>query len=269
MTNIIERYTWEDSLIEAETQGIISAGAVNMCLRLAKAINWKPGNKRKGQPSGLYWKNEEALKAVNSSRATYFRYRKSLFEAGFFIEVNGNLIPQLPVLSQTDTDQSHIETMESQIETEESQTDTPYSEDTYSENVLSEDKDNDAAVPAASKESDIKDETKEYEGTKDADSSPLSTVVTDSPLSSEKETRPVNSLFAEKRAALVNSRTTEAENIEAILSSSEYEEEARRKYNDPNHRPDRTGSLRARWCVIEAIPEPAAIKRTGIDSEEW
>ncbi|MGY4959878.1 hypothetical protein [Streptomyces sp. 900105245] len=266
MTNIIERYTWEDSLIEAETQGIISAGAVNMCLRLAKAINWKPGNKRKGQPSGLYWKNEEALKAVNSSRATYFRYRKSLFEAGFFTEVNGNLIPQIPVLSQTDTDQSHIETKESQIETEESQTDTPYSEDTYSEDVSSDK--NNAAVPAAGKEADNKDETKEDEETKTVDS-PLSSVVTDSPLPSEKKTRPVKSLFVEKRAALVEARATEADEIEVILSSSEHEAKARKKFNDPNHRPGMVGALRARWCVTDSIPEPVAVKKTGIDSEEW
>lgn len=139
MTNIIERYTWEDAVIEAETLGLLSAGAVNLCLRLARAINWKPGNKRKGMPSGLYWKNEDALKAVNSSRATYYRYRKELFDAGFFIDINSNLIPQIPNLSQVETTDSQSETTLSQSETKDSQLDNPYSEDTYSDNLCRED----------------------------------------------------------------------------------------------------------------------------------
>jgi len=130
---IIERYTWEDAVIEAERQGLISAGAVNMCLRLAKAINWVPTNRRKGQPSGLYWKNEEALQSVGSSRATYYRYREELFKAGLFTEDRGNLIPLVPDLSQPETNESQPETGKSQPETDLSQPDNPYSEDTYSE----------------------------------------------------------------------------------------------------------------------------------------
>lgn len=128
MNELVQRYTWEDAVIEAESLGLLPAGAVNLCLRLARAINWVPAD---GRPSGLYWKNETALKSVNSSKATYHRYRQQLFDAGFFVEVKGNLLPQIPELSQ-------IETVESQIETTESQLDSPYSEDTYSEDLLSE-----------------------------------------------------------------------------------------------------------------------------------
>ncbi|MEL5958053.1 hypothetical protein AADR41_25400 [Streptomyces sp. CLV115] len=120
-------------------------------------------------------------------------------------------------------------------------------------------------------------ETRKDEGTKDVDSSPLSSVVTDSPLSSmEKDAaepgavvKKTRSLFAGKKAELLEGRSTEAEEVEVILGSSEHEAEARRKFNDPNHRPDMAGALRARWCVTDSIPEPVAVKKTGIDSEEW
>lgn len=133
---IVQRYTWEDALIKAESLGLLPTGAVNMCLRLAKEINWVPKN---GGPSELRWKNEDALKSVNSSRATYFRYRRVLFETGFLTERNGNLLPLVPDLSHIETVQSQVETNESHIETPESQVDTPYSEDTYTVDVLSED----------------------------------------------------------------------------------------------------------------------------------
>lgn len=135
----IDRYVWEDALIKAESLGLLPPGAVNLALRLASAITWKPkGNK----PSGLYWKNEDALASVGASRATYFRYRQSLFETGFLTDEDNNLIPQVPDLSQIETDresqesqietnESHIETEQSQIETTESQIDTPYTVDTF------------------------------------------------------------------------------------------------------------------------------------------
>lgn len=122
----LQRYEWEDALIAAELDGYLPAGAVNMALRLAKAITWK----KNGTPE-LRWKNQTACESVGVSRATYFRYRKSLFETGFFTEVKGNLVPHLPDLSQIEIGQSHIETKDSQIETPESQFDTPYTVDTY------------------------------------------------------------------------------------------------------------------------------------------
>jgi len=134
--NKVQRYEWEDSILKAERLDLIPAPSVNLALRLAHAINWVPKDKR---VSGLYWDNESALKQVGSSRSTYFRVKGPLFEYGFFIQVKGNLIPQVPDLSQYETeesqvgtDESHIETDQSQVETEESQSDTPYTVDTYS-----------------------------------------------------------------------------------------------------------------------------------------
>lgn len=132
----MNRYDWEDALIDAQTAGRIPNGALLVALKLARAINWKPkGNK----PAGLYWKNEEALESVGSSRASYFKHRKSLVETGFFTQENGNLLPTIPEKSLVETEKSPVETTESLVETEKSLGDNPLSEDTCSEDVLSED----------------------------------------------------------------------------------------------------------------------------------
>ena len=131
----VQRYTWEDALIDAQASKVISNGALLVALKLSKAINWNP---TKRQQPGLYWKNEDALKAVGSSRASYFKHRQSLFETGFFTEVNGNLIPTLPQ-SLVETTQSSVETSQSLVETEKSLGDNPFSEDILSEDICSED----------------------------------------------------------------------------------------------------------------------------------
>lgn len=135
MTTKVQRYEWEDSLLKAERLGLLPAPSVNMALRLAHAINWVP---KANKPAGLYWDNESALKQVGSSRSTYFRVKGPLFEHGFFIQVKGNLIPQVPDLSHFETDQSQVETVESQVETPESQCDTPFTVDTFTDNSLSD-----------------------------------------------------------------------------------------------------------------------------------
>lgn len=155
MNNKVERYSWEDALIEAQARGLIKNGALLLALKLAKAINWKP---KGGKPSGLYWKNAEALRDVGASRSTYFEHRKSLVETGFLTEIGGNLIPMVPDLSLVETVQegieslpetseSVLETEQSVVETPESVVETPYSEDIYSEDSLSEDDSKDVAVP--------------------------------------------------------------------------------------------------------------------------
>lgn len=130
----LQRYEWEDALIAAELDGILAAGAVNMALRLAKAITWK----RNGKPE-LRWKNQAACESVGVSRATYFRHRRSLFETGFLTEVRGNLVPQLPDLSQIEPVQSQSEMEQSQVDTDESQSDNPYTVDTYTGNSFTVD----------------------------------------------------------------------------------------------------------------------------------
>lgn len=115
-------------------QGLIPNGALLLALKLARVINWCPKDNR---PSGLYWKNEEALKAVGASRANYFKHRGILFQLGFFTEIGGNLIPQVPELSLLETEQSSLETIKSLVGTRKSPVDNPYSEDTFSEDVLS------------------------------------------------------------------------------------------------------------------------------------
>ncbi|WP_328496768.1 hypothetical protein OHS59_31720 [Streptomyces sp. NBC_00414] len=254
MTQHIERYTWEDRLIEAETLGLLPSGAVNMCLRLAKAINWKPGNHRKGMPSGLYWANEEALKEVNSSRATYFRYRKILFDVGFFTEIKGNLIPLLPVLSQIETGESHIETGESQ-------TDTPYSEDTYTEDSSTEDtkSEKNAAVPAAI-EAREETEAKEEKGSS-----------VDSPLPSIDDASSLPLIENDAAGTADDDEEYEIElspEIVGVLDGSTWPAKARSFFFDPDFQKDKkTPEERARWAGFYADAELEKIEKERANAE--
>lgn len=143
MNKRVERYAWSDALVQAQADRHIKNGALLLAMKLAKAINWKP---KDGRPAGLYWKNKDALANVGASRATYFEHRKALFDLGFFIEIGGNLIPQLPNLSLLETEQSAVQTSQSALETDESALKTPESAlhnplsvDTFSEDVLCDD----------------------------------------------------------------------------------------------------------------------------------
>lgn len=131
----MNRYDWEDALIDAQTAGLIPDGALLVALKLARAINWNPKDKR---PAGLYWKNQDAFDHVGVSRATFYRHQKSLLETGFLTTKGRNLLPAIPEKSQIETEESQVETVESHIETPESQLDNPFSEDTFSEEVCSE-----------------------------------------------------------------------------------------------------------------------------------
>jgi hypothetical protein len=135
MMEVIKRYEWEDSLIEAHRVGLIENGALLVALKLAKAIHWAPV----GKPSGLYWANTQALEAVGAGRSTFYRHRSDLFKAGFFKEEKGNLIPLIPDLSSIETATSQAETDESPVETAESPGGKTYSEDTYTDKEYSED----------------------------------------------------------------------------------------------------------------------------------
>ena len=142
----VQRYTWEDALIDAQTAGVIPNGALLVALKLSKAINWSPKDKR---APGLYWKNDDALEAVGCGRATYFKHRDVLFESGFFtMDKKGNLIPVIPAKSTVETtetdEESTVETKESTVETPQSTVETekstghnPLSVDTFSVDSLS------------------------------------------------------------------------------------------------------------------------------------
>lgn len=182
MTNKTQRYDWEDALIEAETMNVITTAGANFGYRIARVINWVPGD---GRPSGLYWKNELAADVVGLSRSTLFRGMKALKEAGFLQEVGGNLLPVIPesqidtkdafdarqkalVQSHLDTKESQIDTTKSQIDTDECQIEHPYSEDTYTEDSLSEDSSSEVA-PAPSLNIEDTDSSSLYEDIDDFD----------------------------------------------------------------------------------------------------
>lgn len=138
MDELLQRYTWEDELIDAQVTGVLPAAAVNVALRLAKQINWNPTKAWRKEP-GLYWKNEDACRSVGIGRSTFYRHRESLIDAGFFKVVSGNLHPRLPSESQEETRTSEPGTKKSEDETPKSQGDQPLSEDLFSDDLLSDD----------------------------------------------------------------------------------------------------------------------------------
>ena len=126
----LQRYTWDDALIEAQINGTINDRDLLVALKLSKAINWSPKDAR---VPGLYWANEEAAAAVGISRSTLYKALRELKRAGFFTLVKGNLVPVIPEsLSET-------KTAKSLSETPKSPSDNPFSEDIFSEDILSED----------------------------------------------------------------------------------------------------------------------------------
>lgn len=195
----IERYVWEDALIQAQKEGRICNGALLLALKLASAITWRP---KKGREPGLYWKNQDALEAVGAGRSTYFKHRGELFDAGFFKVVKQNLIPVLPestvetnptltestVETVTTPEKSTVETPESTPWTPESTGDNPYSVDTYTVDTYSEGTAS-ATAPAAGTEelregpASPKDSVQESDSSKGSvEGSPQSTVETFSTL---------------------------------------------------------------------------------------
>ena len=138
----VQRYTWDDALIDAQTNGTINDRDLLVALKLSKAINWSPKDAR---VPGLYWANEEAAAAVGISRSTLYKALRELKRAGFFTLVKGNLVPVIPKSlletskSLSETPKSLLETSKSLSETPKSPSDNPFSEDIFSEDTLSED----------------------------------------------------------------------------------------------------------------------------------
>ncbi len=158
----MQRYTWEDALIEALAVGLLTKRAAFTGLQLSRVINWT----YKSGPA-LRWDNDSAFESTGISRATGYRAIENLKTAGYLKSVQGNLTPALPE-SQSETHEawltlnhgtteSHSETVEdapksqsetakSQSETAKSQSETHNSDDLYSDNLYSEDSGADAPV---------------------------------------------------------------------------------------------------------------------------
>jgi len=85
----MQRYTWEDGLIEAQAVKAISNGGLMTALKLARVFNWSQGGE-------LRWANELAADVVGLGRSTYYTNVKELKAAGYLKTVNGNLVAILP-----------------------------------------------------------------------------------------------------------------------------------------------------------------------------
>lgn len=90
----LQRYEWEDCLIEAAALKLIPKGWASSALRLSRQFNWTP--KKTGKEPGLYWANRLAAKSVGIGESTMYEHVKGLKEFGFLMVKGGNLIPRLP-----------------------------------------------------------------------------------------------------------------------------------------------------------------------------
>lgn len=86
---VLQRYKWEDALINAQTIGYISNGALLTALKLAGGMNWKLGGE-------LRYDNDSACVAYGIGRTTFYVHRKELIESGFLGHKSGNYIARMP-----------------------------------------------------------------------------------------------------------------------------------------------------------------------------
>jgi hypothetical protein len=163
----IQRYEWEDCLIEASTLKLIPKGWATTALRLSRQINWTPV-KTQREP-GLYWSNALAAKSVGIGQSTMYEHVKGLKQHGFLIVKKGNLVPRLPhdhegIWRQFDQYVEQLASSECQEEGTEEQDDDSRTQssdstrrDTFTEDICTEDlctedllKKTDASHPAHS-----------------------------------------------------------------------------------------------------------------------
>jgi len=93
-SSTLQRYTWENCLIEASALKLIRVGWAHTALRLSRQVNWTP--KKTGRQPGLYWSNSLAAKSVGISVSTLYEHLKGLKLNGFVTVQSGNLVPRLP-----------------------------------------------------------------------------------------------------------------------------------------------------------------------------
>lgn len=89
----LQRYEWEDCLIESQALVLIAKEPVATALFLARQFNWDP--KDGGKPS-LRWANKLAAESVGIPRSTFMKHLKVLKQEGFLAVEGNNLVPALP-----------------------------------------------------------------------------------------------------------------------------------------------------------------------------
>ena len=89
----LQRYEWEDCLIESQALVLMAKEPVATALALARQINWNP--KDGGKPS-LRWANKLAAESVGIPRSTLMKHLKVLKKEGFLVVDRNNLVPALP-----------------------------------------------------------------------------------------------------------------------------------------------------------------------------
>lgn len=234
----VERYTWSDALVDAQTQGRIGNGPLLLAMKLARVINW---NKKE-----LRWSDRDAWTACGSSKGSFYDNVKVLFDEGFFVRTNGNLVPCIPqwaeqsesrtgkspevgLKSQSEiakksgsrTNESESRTSESGSRTQESESCDTYSEDLYSEDSSSEDVSTVEEVPVV-----VADAPTTVEIKKDQEDS-----------SNLLESLPLPHGASTPQASLGSEDTGESESRTHWLAVLEEHVTVKRQYNDAMRQP--------------------------------
>lgn len=224
----IQRYTWDDAVIEAEAVGVLTIGEARLAHALARQIMWD------ADIAELRWANELAADVAGISRASYYRNIKGLKAKGFIGTKDGNLMPTYPE-SQNETHMLYLErqaklteaynlkksqdeTSKYQDETPKSQVDNPYSEDTYTDDLFSEETDAPVVADAPTSPSFLKDEVE------DTYSSPKNKLE-DSLTSSEKPQKSQDETEAGRKALLIMGHRAKQEFMEMAESNGATEEQ--------------------------------------------
>lgn len=115
----MRRIDWQDSLLDAHTRGDITDSAAVIGIKMARLISWTSD-----AGPGLYWSNDSVAEAVGVSRATFYRARKVLADAGMVSARSGNVIPTVPeaVADQGSSLNSETQSLNSETDSRKSET---------------------------------------------------------------------------------------------------------------------------------------------------
>lgn len=92
-SHTLQRYEWEDRLIESHALALIAKEPVATALFLSRQFNWDP---RDGGKPSLRWANKLAAESVGIPRSTFMKHLKVLKQEGFLAVERNNLVPALP-----------------------------------------------------------------------------------------------------------------------------------------------------------------------------
>lgn len=83
----MDQLGWQQSLLRAAADGLLSDSHLLVGLKLSHEMRWDT------ETPGLYWRNADACEAAGIARATFYKARRAMLDAGLLVEIGGNLHP--------------------------------------------------------------------------------------------------------------------------------------------------------------------------------